>query len=199
MFSEHVQSRAEQRASTETQVLAAADRLFREQGYEATTVRAIAAAAGVSAGTVMSVGDKARLLIHIFDGRIRTIHEERAAAPAGTWGSVVDEVVALVEPFVSYFTTDLGLAREYASVLVRGTHDSAVFTELALHLVGELAQTLERAGLDAERAARGAGALYYLYLGVLMAASSGALDHDAAVQQFRSSVQFAIDNNGDHA
>jgi AcrR family transcriptional regulator len=40
-------SRAEQRRKTEARILAAASRLFVERGYERTTIRAIAGAAGV--------------------------------------------------------------------------------------------------------------------------------------------------------
>jgi AcrR family transcriptional regulator len=46
-------SRAEQRRRTEARILGAATRLFLEAGYERTTIRAVAAAAGVDAGLVM--------------------------------------------------------------------------------------------------------------------------------------------------
>ena len=46
-------SRAEQRRRTEARILAAASRLFVERGYERTTIRAIAGAAGVDGGLVM--------------------------------------------------------------------------------------------------------------------------------------------------
>ena len=48
-----VPSRAEQRRRTEARILAAASRLFVERGYERTTIRAIAGAAGVDGGLVM--------------------------------------------------------------------------------------------------------------------------------------------------
>ena len=46
-------SRAEQRRHTEARILDAATRLFLDAGYERTTIRAVAAAAGVDAGLVM--------------------------------------------------------------------------------------------------------------------------------------------------
>ncbi|CAO5158365.1 hypothetical protein FAIPA1_10275 [Frankia sp. AiPs1] len=46
-------TRAQQRANTEGRILAAARELFAEQGYERTTIRAVAARAGVDAGLVM--------------------------------------------------------------------------------------------------------------------------------------------------
>jgi AcrR family transcriptional regulator len=46
-------SRAEQRRQTEARILATARQMFAELGYERTTIRAIAAAAGVDGGLVM--------------------------------------------------------------------------------------------------------------------------------------------------
>src|ERR1700735_3666263 len=46
-------TRAEQRRRTEARILAAASELFVASGYERTTIRAIAQAAGVDAGLVM--------------------------------------------------------------------------------------------------------------------------------------------------
>ncbi|UOZ03984.1 TetR/AcrR family transcriptional regulator [Amycolatopsis sp. WQ 127309] len=46
-------SRAEQRRQSEERILAAARRIFAELGYDRTTIRAVAAAAGVDGGLVM--------------------------------------------------------------------------------------------------------------------------------------------------
>jgi AcrR family transcriptional regulator len=46
-------SRAQQRQQTKARILAAARQLFAERGYDRTTIRAVAAAAGVDAGLVM--------------------------------------------------------------------------------------------------------------------------------------------------
>ncbi len=46
-------SRAQQRRRTEEKILAAAQQLFAEVGYDRTTIRAVAGAAGVDAGLVM--------------------------------------------------------------------------------------------------------------------------------------------------
>ncbi|QRX90089.1 TetR family transcriptional regulator [Streptomyces noursei] len=76
-------------------MLSAAERLFRDQGFGATTVRQIATDAAVSTGTVMSVGDKDALLVAIFDSWIDAVHRARtddqdetvAPLPAGTKAS----------------------------------------------------------------------------------------------------------------
>ena len=46
-------TRAQQRRQTEERILAAARQIFAELGYDRTTIRAVAAAAGVDAGLVM--------------------------------------------------------------------------------------------------------------------------------------------------
>jgi AcrR family transcriptional regulator len=198
MFTEHVQSRAGQKDATRLKVLSHAERLFREQGYDATTIRAIAAAADVSVGTVMAVGDKAALLVEIYDSWIAEVHTARTARPVGSSdGTATGEVIALVTPFIEYFASDEGLAREYAAVLMRGSAQSVIFTELALALIGELVGVLERHGFAADQAQVGAGAIYFTYLGVLMASASGALSREAAEEQFRTSVTFTLTRSGE--
>lgn len=59
--------RAEQAAETRRRVLAAAARLFTEQGYHATSLGAIAREAGVSIDTVQSTGPKRDLLLRAFE------------------------------------------------------------------------------------------------------------------------------------
>ena len=61
-------SRAEQRRRTEARILDAAARLFVADGYERTTIRAVASAAGVDAGLVMHYfGSKQELYRRVID------------------------------------------------------------------------------------------------------------------------------------
>src|SRR5438270_1130248 len=61
-------SRAEQRQRTEARILDAAARIFVADGYERTTIRAVAAAAGVDAGLVMHYfGSKQELFGRVID------------------------------------------------------------------------------------------------------------------------------------
>src|ERR1700735_5801937 len=62
-------TRAEQRRRTEARILAAASELFVASGYERTTIRAIARAAGVDAGLVMHYfGSKQQLFERVTHG-----------------------------------------------------------------------------------------------------------------------------------
>jgi AcrR family transcriptional regulator len=61
-------SRAEQRRRTEARILDAAARVFVAAGYERTTIRAVASAAGVDAGLVMHYfGSKQELFRQVID------------------------------------------------------------------------------------------------------------------------------------
>ncbi|WP_235831484.1 TetR/AcrR family transcriptional regulator [Gordonia zhaorongruii] len=172
MFNERVQSGREvQRERTREHVITAAQSLFTEYGFADTTVRRIAAAAQVSVGTVMSVGDKDALLIASFDRWIGAVHRGRAgdAAPVGanTATSPIDRIGDVVQPFLDIFAADMDLAREYGAVLARGTHSTEVFGELAVALHRDFATVFTDAGLG-EDATAAATAVYLAYLGLVM-------------------------------
>src|ERR1700683_2650706 len=81
-------SRAEQRRRTEARILDAASRVFVTAGYERTTIRAVASAAGVDAGLVMHYfGSKQELFRRVID-----------AAPvpevSGTPGQAAEQILA---------------------------------------------------------------------------------------------------------
>ncbi|MFD0020650.1 TetR/AcrR family transcriptional regulator [Streptomyces sp. NPDC058382] len=204
MFTEQVQSRAAKREATRLKVLSSAERLFREQGFGASTIRQIATDAEVSTGTVMSVGDKDALLVAIFDTWIAAVHhgrQDRQArggmarlSPAAAGQAVMD----LVEPFITYFALDLELSREYAAVIVRGTHESEVFQALARALLTELETLLTRTQLAAAQAGAGARTIYFAYLGVLMTVGNGALDQRTAIAQFQEVIDFVVHHEVDH-
>lgn len=159
------------RATTDL-VLRAAGSLFFTRGYTETTVRDIAASAGVSVGRVMSVGDKDSLLVATFDDRIRTIHLERSASTVSSSSDPIADVYGLFAPFVDLFTEHPIASRRYASILVAGRHRSAVFTELADMIVDEIAAALSHhrdaiGGSVAVPPATLARTVYFAYLGLL--------------------------------
>jgi AcrR family transcriptional regulator len=83
-------SRAEQRRRTEARILDAASRVFVAEGYERTTIRAVASAAGVDAGLVMHYfGSKQELYRRVID-----------AAPvpdiSGTPAEAAEQILALL-------------------------------------------------------------------------------------------------------
>lgn len=164
-----VSQREQQRLETAAAVLAAADELFFTRGFAETTIREIAEACGVSVGTVMAVGDKAALLVAVFDERIRQVHAQREDSVGRVDElACVDDISHQLEPFVTLFTSRPTLAREYASILVGGNHRSVVFTELATLLIREISAILiSSSRATEERATAIAEAVYFGYLGRL--------------------------------
>lgn len=176
MLTEHVQTgRGRQREQTRARIVDTAQRLFVADGFQATTVRKIAEAAGVSVGRVMAVGDKDSLLLIAFDRWIGAVHEQRAAAGPPLSGDPVRNVGHVVQPFLDLFSSHPTLAREYGAILARGGHDTAVFGDLAVTLMAEFEQVARAAGAG-DRAPAIARVLYYGYLGLLRAAAVAGAD-----------------------
>ena len=99
-------SRAEQRRRTEARILDAAARIFLTAGYDRTTIRAVASAAGVDAGLVMHYfGSKQGLYRRVID-----------AAPvpevSGTPAEAAEQILAsLADRLVSTPAASLALLR----------------------------------------------------------------------------------------
>lgn len=119
------------RLETRRAVLEAASRLLHSKGFQATTIRDIANEAGVSVGTVMSVGDKEALLVELFDGLISERQEKIDGQVFMGGACCGGDAVAVVEPFAVLFEEHRDLAQTYASIIVSGQHSSVVFTDLA--------------------------------------------------------------------
>lgn len=163
-------TRNELKELTQEKVLSAAGELFTAHGYRNTTIREIAAQAGVSVGSVMAVGDKQTLLVAIFDRAIAVIHQERAAddpAPPPEEIAGVERVTRLVDPFLNLFADRIDLAREYGAILMSGNHQSTLFGELGDTLRAEIAQEARVTGLNEKAAAEAAKTAYFAYLGTL--------------------------------
>jgi AcrR family transcriptional regulator len=130
--------RATQAADTRRRVLAAATALFERQGYAATTVRAVAAGAGVSVPTVEAAfGSKARLLKSCIDVAIAGDDETvpvldrdwtHAAAAATTPSELLAQVAAV-----------LGPAQERSAGLVLAVFEGAASDDGLAELADEMA------------------------------------------------------------
>lgn len=159
--------------ATQQRIIDTAGHLFRECGFAETTIREIAEASDVSVGRVMVVGDKNDLLIHVFDEMIAAEHAKRVdsivQANAAARSTCSARLLSLVGPFVTLFTANPALARCYASILVSGTHESILFTELAARLNEEFRAAITLHGCTTPVAAEPkARALYFAYIGTLL-------------------------------
>ena len=109
--------RSQARAATVAKVMAAASRVFGEQGYRGATIPLIARAAGVSVGTVASVGTKDDLFLRSVEelstaNSLAMIREASSAATVtekvwGYVGRMVEVSIAMPETIQDYFVAYL--------------------------------------------------------------------------------------------
>ena len=110
--------RAEAKAESAQRVVAAAADLFTRQGYSATTVPQIAAAAGVSVGTVASVGSKDALFLRVWEeasttaslGMLAGARQAPGTVTDRVWsyfGGLVDSSIAMPDGLRDYFVAYL--------------------------------------------------------------------------------------------
>jgi AcrR family transcriptional regulator len=108
--------RALAKQQTRAKVLAAARRLFSEEGYEGATIRDIAAAAGMSTGAVFAnFSDKSDLFREIMITDMAALADAMSAAATGA----ADAHEALLKMFMAgygFYQTQLPLARAAFSV-----------------------------------------------------------------------------------
>ena len=194
VFTEHVHpiKRDVSRERTRAAVLDAATRLFRELGYEATSVRAIAASARVSVGAVMAVGSKDDLLVSSFVGEIERLSAERFGTAEPDQGLPPARVVE--EILVGYFdliSSQEELARAWGAGLL--TNDRHADTPRHLHdaLVGEVGGVLQ-GHAPREVVQWVTEDLYISYLGFLFAWASGVYLAVDAVAALRVKVQHVL-------
>ena len=157
--------RAGQAQRTRAAVLDAAGTCFLEKGYAATTMKDVAAAAGVSVQTVFGLGSKASLLLSCVDRAVvgddeqaplaqrdlfvRLVGAPDLAAKLGAAREMVRTYVPLTIPMIQVFAdaaaADAEIAGAWAEYERRRLQDSRV-------LIGSFEPWL-RAGLDVDRAA----------------------------------------------
>ena len=136
-------SRAEQRRRTEARILAAASRLFVERGYERTTIRAIARAAGVDGGLVMHYFGSKQGLFQ------RVTHARPMPELSGSAEQITDQILArLADLLASEPVQSLALLR---SML---THPEAAQTmrEGAARLQAQISRPIPAGDADVRAA-----------------------------------------------
>jgi AcrR family transcriptional regulator len=113
----------------------AARSLFIRRGYDATTLRQVAAKAGVGLGTLFSyAADKRDLLFLIINDDIEAMNR-RAFAQAPDDGSLLERLVAIFRRFFEFFGQQPNLSR-------------IVLKELTFYAAGPQAQRFQRGRAD---------------------------------------------------
>jgi AcrR family transcriptional regulator len=112
--------RAEQALRTRAAVLDAAGRCFLRQGYAATTMKDVAAAAGVSVQTVFGQGSKAALLLACVDRAVVGDDEQAPLAQRALFARVVEtpdragKLAAAREAARAYIPVSVPMLRVFA-------------------------------------------------------------------------------------
>ena len=137
--------REQQKARRFSRIKLAARGLFLKNGYDRTTLRAIARQARVGAGTILRyVPDKRALLLLLFDEDHRSV-SEKAAAELSETKDFLEQSIAGFRHYYCYF----GAYPEYARAILRETsfynpwdHDSSE-AGAGARSIGRIKQTVE--------------------------------------------------------
>jgi len=138
--------RTRAKAETRARLLAAARRLFGERGFEGTTLRDVARAAGVAVGTViLHCGDKSTLLALALDEQLGTVLDRPRARAAGS--TPRDRVRAIVAALFHSYAQSPDLARVLVreSLFVEGAGRQPTDKRLA-EFLGSLQTLLQEPG-----------------------------------------------------
>lgn len=183
--------RAKQRDERLREVREAAWSLFEDQGYEATTVRQIAAEANVSTGTVMNCGGKDALLLALFETAI----SEHMAPPPGPDGTKIEAVWHRYKPYFDFYATRPDLARSYGRILLSpaGRQHPALGSQARDFNALVAADISHRHPFASDDdAARAAEAVFAIYIHALVAWASGAATLAETTSAFRQQIVWQL-------
>ena len=152
MVSETPGPRAQRKAATRTRILIAARQALETRGFEATNLRDVAAAAGVTAGTVLLHFSDKRDLLHaaLFDDLEATWAAARAPRKSKKRATIATELTALAGAFFAYYEARPALSR---TLLRESLFAESPWKERFTGQVGEVSTHI--AGLLAAAQARG--------------------------------------------
>lgn len=182
------------RRTTETTVLAEAGRLFASQGLEGTSVRDIAAAAGVSVGTVVSVGTKNELFIASME-ELATGGARRAL---DTGADPREELRTFVATSAGLTQEGAVLTRDYLTALLSSSPTAANRARLG-SVLDDLTRVWGRhLGLsdDSPHAALAARSFYLSLVGAVFAVACGQLARRDAIDVLNEIIDEAGSREG---
>jgi AcrR family transcriptional regulator len=171
------QQAGEQRQS---QVRSAAGELFRTRGFDATSVRDIAAAAGVSVGTVALAGDKATLFLDVMEENAFALVggalERLSGEPVRPNLTLAAEIWGVFEPSLTRIAENPELTRAYLIAYLRadGAHATSA-GQIDVICAGIAARCAEHSGGEpgASEALLAASAIYAVFFAATFALAVG--------------------------
>ncbi len=171
--------RERQKLDKRRRIQAAAWQLFKQQGFEATTTKAVAERAKIATGTLfLYVKDKEDLLFLVFHDRLRgAVDAQMATLPRGA--PLLDQLMHVFRGLFEMYAEHPRVAREFVRALPGADGPNAVavnaYTLSFLHQLAALVRAAqERGEVDPEVSSfQAASNLFSLYFGALMVWLSG--------------------------
>jgi AcrR family transcriptional regulator len=164
--------RKQAKAETRRLILDAAYELFAKKGYEKTTMRALAAKAGVGLGTIFQhFPDKSALLLAAFNEDLTNLAQEAFATLPQT--NLREQAVHLVRPIFEFYAARPQLAKEILKegLFLSGEAAQKLMAQeaaLSQQMAGLIKQAIERGELrpdvDLVRASSAFWAYYFFVL-----------------------------------
>jgi AcrR family transcriptional regulator len=141
--------REKQKAHRHDRIIQAATRLFRDQGYEAVKMEAIAEAAEVAIGTIYNYyrnkGDLLVAIVSLEVGEVLRQGEEVIASPPGTAEAAVDALVGgYVEHSLSYLSKEMWRQAMAISTVQPSSPFGETYADLDLALARQTCELLEK-------------------------------------------------------
>jgi AcrR family transcriptional regulator len=167
-------ARVRDKADKQARIAEAARALFDERGFDGTTIRAIAARAGVATGTVLLYGhSKAELLVRLFVDELEDVIAARTATLDPTW-PLSDRVIHLLMGFLERYAERPALSRVYVkeTLFVDDSEQYARYIAVTERFLAGLTALIDAEGdavpLPAPTAAAAIFGLYLLHVAQLL-------------------------------
>lgn len=184
-------SRAERKQQTREEVLQAAHRVVRRQGFAKTTARDVATEAEVAVGTVFlhfpTMGNLAETLLD------QTVASALANAAASRPEGLIERLVAVSSSLYEAYDLEPELSRQ---VIAGSLFESAPGSPSDLRMqefgswVGqEVSEAIQAGEIDEIDPGEAFLSYFALYFGALVAGLRGQLDRDAQLALLRSSLR----------
>jgi len=178
----------------QSKVRNAALELFRTRGFDATSVRDIAAAAGVSVGTVALAGDKATLFLDVMEENAFALVggalERLSGEPVGTL-SLTAEIWGVFEPSLTRIADNPELTRAYLIAYLRADSGHATSVgQVDVICAGLAARCVEHSGgvPGVPEALLAASAIYAAFFSTAFSLSGGLGSAADAAQWMRDLI-----------
>jgi AcrR family transcriptional regulator len=145
-------------ARNRQQVLAAAERLFAERGFESVTMDEIAHAAGVGKGTLYRrYGDKGQLVLALMDACVARLQADLASMPR--FPTVLDELKAILSRMVAWTEEHTAELKVISDQGTSTLHESPLYEWMHAVVLEVLADAIQQREVDVPDAVYAADAL----------------------------------------